>query len=475
MESPIESPIESQNRKSNFVGVSWNLRAKKWATQVNFDGKVQHLGYFADEEDAARKYDEHVGPLGKPVNFPTEPHHVPAVKVSGRKRGRKPKSEKKSDPAAAGATAEGATAELAAANKPVEPAPAVDASPAAPAVQVAVQVAVADFGHELDHEVAAEPAPKKAKKPWFKGDPNESHPSKYVGVSWSRRARKWAAQVTIEGKIQHLGYSENDADAARLFDAKMRELNRPVNFPEAPGEVKANKRGSSQYKGLSYCKDQKKWRAEVRHHGAQIFLGMFEDEEEGGRRYAEAKKVIREGGVPVAAPRPNFSSRFKGVSWHVKSRKWKAAITVNGKHQSLGYFASEEDAARKFDEHARGVQGRKINFPEGAAGVPVAAVHEQAAVSAPLEEVPAHEQAPTAAGAGVLPISAIPVAAAPAGVAVGHAPLDSTVEAGRRAEQAREELLRLEAARESVAVAAAQVPPSAPFVAPPVGPEEAEV
>lgn len=42
---------------SVFKGVCWNKRRKKWSATIRYDGKTRSLGYFVNEEDAARAYD----------------------------------------------------------------------------------------------------------------------------------------------------------------------------------------------------------------------------------------------------------------------------------------------------------------------------------------------------------------------------------------------------------------------------------
>tara|TARA_R110000803_G_scaffold179392_1_gene241790 strand:+ start:872 stop:1351 length:480 start_codon:yes stop_codon:yes gene_type:complete len=50
----------------------------------------------------------------------------------------------------------------------------------------------------------------------------------------------------------------------------------------------------------------------------------------------------------------NCSSKFIGVCWHKKNRKWRAKITINGKDKHLGTFDNEEEAhlvyKKKYDE-----------------------------------------------------------------------------------------------------------------------------
>jgi hypothetical protein len=56
-------------------------------------------------------------------------------------------------------------------------------------------------------------------------------------------------------------------------------------------------------------------------------------------------------------PHGQHSSRFKGVGWNKRKRKWVAQIKVNGKNRHLGYFAREEDAARAYTEASLAIQG----------------------------------------------------------------------------------------------------------------------
>lgn len=42
---------------SAYKGVYWDRRAQRWHARIRADGKRRHLGYFTDEEDAARAYD----------------------------------------------------------------------------------------------------------------------------------------------------------------------------------------------------------------------------------------------------------------------------------------------------------------------------------------------------------------------------------------------------------------------------------
>lgn len=51
------------------------------------------------------------------------------------------------------------------------------------------------------------------------------------------------------------------------------------------------------------------------------------------------------------------TSKFLGVCWYAKDRRWVAAITKNRKKTVLGYFRNEMAAARAYDAAAREIHG----------------------------------------------------------------------------------------------------------------------
>jgi hypothetical protein len=51
------------------------------------------------------------------------------------------------------------------------------------------------------------------------------------------------------------------------------------------------------------------------------------------------------------------SSRFKGVGWHIRERRWMARIRHCGQLCWLGYFDTEEEAARAYNAKAQELFG----------------------------------------------------------------------------------------------------------------------
>lgn len=67
----------------------------------------------------------------------------------------------------------------------------------------------------------------------------------------------------------------------------------------------------------------------------------------------------------IGKPRHGVTSRFKGVSWHPKARKFQANVRYNYRNIYLGLFVDEVDAAWAYDREARARFGSfsRTNFP----------------------------------------------------------------------------------------------------------------
>ena len=57
--------VSIKNSSSQYTGVCWSKQAKKWKAMIKIDGKKKHLGYFTDELEAAKSYQEALKKLNK--------------------------------------------------------------------------------------------------------------------------------------------------------------------------------------------------------------------------------------------------------------------------------------------------------------------------------------------------------------------------------------------------------------------------
>ena len=170
---------------SPFRGVSWDGDADKWAAQLKGHHSPWHIAYFEDEEDAARAVDESTRKSGlqeeRGVNFPREGERtwaeIEAERQAVRERNqavddelRKLEEELKR---------RGATA--------------------------------VERNREM---VRARRAAGRADSPL--------HDDLYL----RDEDGKWHAQLTVDGTQQHVGYFEDEKDAARARDECLREWRR---------------------------------------------------------------------------------------------------------------------------------------------------------------------------------------------------------------------------------------------------------
>lgn len=48
--------------------------------------------------------------------------------------------------------------------------------------------------------------------------------SKYVGVSWHKKSKKWESKIRIKGRLKHLGYFNKELNATKAYQNKLKEI-----------------------------------------------------------------------------------------------------------------------------------------------------------------------------------------------------------------------------------------------------------
>jgi hypothetical protein len=115
--------------------------------------------------------------------------------------------------------------------------------------------------------------------------------SKYRGVSWNKKNKKWDANINYDGKKHHVGYFEGEEEAARIYDKAARAQHGDKAQLNFPAEGESGPRQSSKYRGVSWDKNKNKWKAQLRYDGKQHNIGYFEGEEEAARAYDRAVRT----------------------------------------------------------------------------------------------------------------------------------------------------------------------------------------
>ncbi|MBW8001156.1 MAG: hypothetical protein FVQ80_03940 [Planctomycetes bacterium] len=66
----------------------------------------------------------------------------------------------------------------------------------------------------------------------------------YKGVYWHKGTKKWAVQITCDGKSHHLGYFDDQTAAAKAYDIAATKLHgefASLNFPDISPKITIDK------------------------------------------------------------------------------------------------------------------------------------------------------------------------------------------------------------------------------------------
>jgi hypothetical protein len=385
---------------SRYRGVCWDKKSKKWQARVVHDGKREYLGLFATEGEAKARCDARCLELGQDQDAGTSSAFRgvgwdkatskwnASIKVDGKNKGLG-----RFEATARGEVYAALAFDVAAraAGRPekanFEPAERArgphGGSAQRPASQNLVMPNTETVAGTDMNGVAEETAP-----PGSICSAAEA-PEPRKGVSWNAAQSKWEAEITHGGRQQYC-YFDTEEEANTQLEARCRELGieadlEPIlkpaaHLPEAdhapPSMQQSAQPAESQGQSLSGPSA----RAAA---GADTMLGTGEPDSDAvnrnSRSAADADTTMcpEDPGppgstVPAArapeedAPDPgalaveverrglvrrdnSFTSRYRGVNWHKKSKKWQARVVHGGKQEYLGRFATEGEAKARCD------------------------------------------------------------------------------------------------------------------------------
>ena len=204
------------------------------------------------------------------------------------------------------------------------------------------------------------------------------------------------ARATSSVEVLEEDEDQSVTSAAFGIESSATSFSEPVE--SEPGGARTT---SSRFWGVSWHRESKKWKAAYRDaDGKTRYIGHFDDEEEAARARDQAIRdaglqgkrhmnvdatgalVPKRSGAPsrfdqarersaVVAPDPAHdptapTSKFWGVSWENKSRRWKANYNdADGKNRHLGLYDTQEAAAHAVNAAIRraGLEGRRKTNP----------------------------------------------------------------------------------------------------------------
>jgi len=100
---------------------------------------------------------------------------------------------------------------------------------------------------------------------------------------------------------------------------------------------KTQGRDTSKYKGVSWNSRDKRWKSQIAINHKEIYLGLFKCELAASAAYQKALEDFNNG-KEITIHHASFSSKYKGVSWSKQKNKWEAYIKLDKKQYSFRIF-----------------------------------------------------------------------------------------------------------------------------------------
>ena len=134
--------------------------------------------------------------------------------------------------------------------------------------------------------------------------------------------------------INHINFNKKDNRSSNLEIITHRQNSDHAHLPS-----------TSKFVGVSWDSRVGKWAATIWYDNKNIFLGGFNEEEEANQYYQDALMCITNNTPnDIKIKRVIRSSKYKGITWDKVNKKWRAVLWFKGKSIAIGRFINEHEA-----------------------------------------------------------------------------------------------------------------------------------
>lgn len=215
-------------------------------------------------------------------------------------------------------------------------------------------------------------------EPWFWWSQihtdGRAHPRTYAGGR-PRADANGSDMILMHRLIMGLGKFRDDPVYVDHIDGdglnNRRENLRIVSHPQNLANT-GGRGGSSEFKGVSWNPEKKRWAAQITVDGQHRVIGRYLTEEQAALAYnlaaceawgEHARLNDIDPGVVLPPPR-QYSSQYRGVSFIAKYGRWRANIKIDGRLIYLGQHKTEVEAALAYNAGATRLLGDKAKLNE---------------------------------------------------------------------------------------------------------------
>jgi len=145
-----------------------------------------------------------------------------------------------------------------------------------------------------------------------------------------------------------------------FIDLDKQEVTNLLTMKKLKNFLSTNKRKKEKnYYRISFSKNKKHYNFLLHrlffywHHGYLPKLVDHKDTNSQNNKIENLREITTSGNKRNSKKKKNCTSKYKGVSWSKKYKKWVAKLTLNRKTIYIGLFDNEDDAGQAYNNKIR--------------------------------------------------------------------------------------------------------------------------